>query len=392
MMLHVTLKNLAPVVPGDQVQYCEFLGHQLLQLVQFEVNHNILDKYDPNLYNFHYQFFVPPNKQIAYKKNVGQEVPVPAYLTQNPVVDGYREQKFILNGPQTPQASIPSVEMWIPLLFWFNVDPRLSIPSVAIPYGQRFITVTLANVSQIAFGIDNGGGGAFIPPTLDTFELYTNNIFVNPEIHDIFIKRVGFSLIRVHRYQTFYLTNEQDDKLVDQLRWPTETLYWGAQPTSYVNTQDNWNKYHVSINNAITYPVRIPSGLPFPFPPDQLAFADASYETPAPIFNEVGFRIQAIQLFLETPVSFYNTYLPMTYGGNNISSPTDIGAYITTFNLYPGSYQPSGHINLSKSREFYFSYISNYISKTNPCYLTIYAICLNFLLLSAGACVLRYNT
>jgi hypothetical protein len=27
-----------------------------------------------------------------------------------------------------------------------------------------------------------------------------------------------------------------------------------------------------------------------------------------------------------------------------------------TFNLYPGSYQPSGHVNISRAREFYIEF------------------------------------
>lgn len=390
MMVHVVLDGLTTVAPGDQAKYCDFPGHRLFSLVQFEVNHNILDKYEADLYNFHYNFFVPDNKKVSWLRNVGQEVPQPAFLTQNVGVDEYREQKMIVNGPQTPKAAHNSIEMWIPLLFWFNVDPRLAIPSVAIPYGQRFITIDIAPVETICYGINNGGGGVIIPPTFSTFELYTNNIFVNPEVLDIFIKRVGFSMIRVHKYQDIQITANQDDVLLDNLRWPTETLYWGVKVTDNLNFPDRWHKFHLVTDKLIPYPVAIPNIVPIP--PDQLAFSDAIWSQATPIFQNVGFRIQAIDLYLSTPVGFYNSYISYTFGGNNISSPPDIGAYMTTFNLYPGSYQPSGHINLSNTREFYLTYQSNIVSDLVPCTLYIIAIAINFLLISSGSCVLRYNT
>jgi hypothetical protein len=37
-------------------------------------------------------------------------------------------------------------------------------------------------------------------PTIQSINLYTNNIFVHPAIHDIYIKKIGFTLVRVHRY------------------------------------------------------------------------------------------------------------------------------------------------------------------------------------------------
>ena len=69
-----------------------------------------------------------------------------------------------------------------------------------------------------------------------------------------------------------------------------------------------------------------------------------------------------------------------------------MGAYMVTFNFYPGTYQPSGYINLSNTREFFFIYNSSIISKTNTANLVVYAVCLNFLLIAAGTAVLRYNT
>jgi hypothetical protein len=41
--------------------------------------------------------------------------------------------------------------MGINVIFWFNRDPRLSIASVSIPYGQRFITIDIENQNNILF-------------------------------------------------------------------------------------------------------------------------------------------------------------------------------------------------------------------------------------------------
>jgi hypothetical protein len=106
-----------------------------------------------------------------------------------------------------------------------NKDPRLSVASVSIPYGQRFITIDIEAQSNILFtapgnlflrlttevttsaGTGKGTAAAVavsdykryvnLSPVLATgstidpsqqisnFDLYINNIFVNPEIHDI---------------------------------------------------------------------------------------------------------------------------------------------------------------------------------------------------------------
>ncbi len=41
--------------------------------------------------------------------------------------------------------------MGVNVIFWFNTDSRLSIASVSIPYGQRFITVDIEDQAKILF-------------------------------------------------------------------------------------------------------------------------------------------------------------------------------------------------------------------------------------------------
>ena len=154
MCIRVVLEDFEAIVPGDQVHYAEFLGHRLLENVKFEVNGIRIDEYDSDVMNFHYNFKVPEWKRVAWKRCVGQEVPRDALLTQENGVDEYRVIKRIVDGPQTPKAVHTRVEMFIPLLFWFNLDPALAIPSVSIPFGQRFVTVQIANASSCCFGVD----------------------------------------------------------------------------------------------------------------------------------------------------------------------------------------------------------------------------------------------
>lgn len=66
--------------------------------------------------------------------------------------------------------------------------------------------------------------------------------------HDIFIKRIGFTLVRVHRYQTQRVNKDTDSILLQQMKWPIETLYVGLRPAVNTDTSqtvmlDGWDKY-----------------------------------------------------------------------------------------------------------------------------------------------------
>jgi hypothetical protein len=188
---------------------------------------------------------------------VGQEIPQEAYLRQQTTTQpSSRVRMEYLDGFQTPKGSHDALTVMVPLLFWFNKDPRLSIPSVAIPYGQRFITLTLASSEELvelvtppgASGSDEG-----VLPTLaiDSCCLLINNIFVNPEVHSIFIKRIGFSLVRVHRIQRNRVDKDTDNVLLNNLKWPIEYMFVGLRPTENVSMKpqpDNvslqrWHKF-----------------------------------------------------------------------------------------------------------------------------------------------------
>jgi len=388
MVLHVQLTGLTVGPSSTQVRYCDFLGHKLLSLVQFEVNGNLLDYYDSDLYNFHYNFFINGSKkQLSWQNCVGQEVPKLATLTQQPGVDEFREAKFVLDGPQTPKTSHPVVDLWVPLLFWFNKDPRLMIPSVSIPYGQRFIKITFAKAEECCQGLPTLD---FTAPTITIADLWINNIFVNPEIHNIFIKRIGFQMIRVHRYQRLPLQTDTDNIRLDQLKWPTETLYLGIRPDVNIGTMEDWWKFHF-VQDIIT-PFPVAQINPFGPPPTYIiAIGEGTWKKQNRVIDSFSLETHGIQLYVTTPVEFFNYYIPYNYG-DSISSPYDIGAYMVTFNLYPGAYQPSGHINLSNSREFFFIYQSSVLSSMVTGVLVVYAIAINFLLISSGSATLRYNT
>lgn len=396
-------------------RWCDFPGERLFQKVSFDVNGNPLDEYYPDAYNMHRQFCLPKTKEVGWYRNMGQEMPVEAmYRYSVPDINtgeaasapaGSRASFKYYDGHQTYKQSHDDLEMLIPLLFWFNTDPRLAIPSVAIPYGQRFINIDLATPQNLLRAIVNPGATAtteISAPTVTTpvfanFDLYINNIFVQPDIHDIFIARIGFTLVRVHRRQITNVNKSSDNILLQQLKWPVETLYVGIRPTANTTTNavvddpasqasvidpnmSDWHKFCVvshdykdstSVKGAAT---------------DFVLTKDSSHVT------SLSITAHGVPLYNNLPSKFFNSYVPYQYGGWNISTPSDPGLYMANFCLYPGTYQPSGHINISRAREFYIQYNSDYITASQTAELVVNAVAINFLLVSDGSATLRYAT
>lgn len=345
-----------------------------------------------------------------------------------------REALTALDGPQTPKYQQPQLEIWNKLRFWFNDDSRLSIASVSIPFGQRFITIDLAPQNLLCFEAPGlyvqqtwsqpadataaaGSAGytrvayrPWVSPgtlsevQLSNVELYVNNIFVNPEVHDIFIKRIGFSLIRVYRqHRARSNSDASDEKLLSQLKWPIEYMFVGMRPTWNISPQNpeqwrDWHRMcktmniHDPLNDYALTQFDSAAGGTVQMASVVGTVGGATYVKELKTVETMSLTAHGIPLTDRFPEKFYSAYNPFNYGGPALVTPNDEGAMMVNFALYPRSYQPSGHLNVSRAREFFLTWTTGYTLATNPVDLLVIAIAINFLLITDGSAVLRYST
>ncbi len=212
-------------------------------------------------------------------------------------------------------------------------------------------------------------------------------------------KRIGFSLIRVHRFQSNRVAVSVDNILLSQLKWPIETLFTGLRPAinvSSANTQQyrDWHRLTLLTNSQVDLTAQANSEVMID---DSVSWgvADVKHKTNFsqerseklifPIVTETidTLQLQAhgINIYNIFKAQFFRDYQSYTFGGSNIITPEDQGAMMLNFCLYPGTYQPSGHINVSRAREFYIQYVSSYVTSATPADLLTLAIAINFLLI-----------
>ena len=409
MAVHATIRAPTFVKSANDTEktsgrWCTYPGLRLFQNVKFDVNGNPLDQYSADATAVYNQVMIAPNKRDAWDRCIGQEKPLLGYLPQKDTASDFtgtlpthRVQMSVCNGYQTPKpsGSVDDLDVWVPLLFWFNKDPRLVVPSVSIPHGQRYITINLATRDQM-FQLDaNGNSGApsyVTDPTVTKVELYINNIFVNPEVHDIFIKRIGFSLIRVHREQVQPLTDAANDILLNKMKWPIETMYAGFRRTAYQTSSANNDKWHTfhGYNSSNTYAlhgVAAWDGAAAAASPNIVA------HTPLRMVSNITVSAHGIPLYNGIDTKLFDSYIPYIYGGQNINAPATAGILMINFCIYPGTYQPSSHINVSRAREFYIKFVGGFdadgstplISSSNPAQMVLIASAINFLLITDGS-------
>ena len=386
--------------------------------------------------------------------------------------DVCRQHVKYVNGPQTPKPVQSPLDLWIPLHFWFNKDVRDAIASVSIPFGQRYITVNIAPQSELLFeypsvylktstttdntilGANTGTGplGADVSAGSKTthkhvpvhqhngledvsigMDMYINNIFVNPEIHDVFIQRISFSLVRVYRQQNRRLTSAEEVQL-NQIKWPVEYMTLGLRPlwnitgtsgstqvTAATDAADegtahsvtgtikgnrekwqDWNKFTYNVScftdqsstvSALGFGGTTDAPAPdFDVTSDGSAPTKTAYSVPVSTIDSLSLSAHGVTIFDTMSDMMFNQYIPYTYGGCAVNTPDDTGVMMINFSLFPGQKQPAGHLNVSRARETFVKFQSSYLSSKTPGDLCIVAYCINFLLISDGSAVLRFST
>lgn len=465
-----------------QMAWCNYIGERLIKKASFSIVNNLIDEYTSASVHTYRKTKVGADEIVGWKDMMGQERPHVGY-GQNPdwVGSGVagtdsRVKYDVCNGWQTPSAQKSGqVRLLIPMLFWMR-DVRLAVPSVALPYGQRTLAVELENSQFLAHVVPRGAGtwdnplGSLSNINIARMELIVNNLFLSPYVQEIFIRRISFSLIRVHLIQPVQMTESDHKFRLNTLKWPTEEIYIGARrrqvidPSTQARFQDQYDEFNYateftafSSDGNVDRLVRGPAGSTVAVSAagalvgvgTQFDTVDAATRLQAGDVVQVGgFRatVQAVtsdtaasvfvnpdtavpatadwakvvsgrsevkaverrslidtlaldvhgaMVFSERHISHYNQYLMWHYGKNVLVNSTDPGLAIMPFARFPGVYQPSGHLNMSRVRESFLEVSASTVNSSDASTaltLHVEGRAMNFLLIVDGSAVLRYAT
>jgi hypothetical protein len=351
----------------------------------------ILDRYGSEEMEMYYRFHVSENQRKGWQRCVGQETPRVGMFIQDPENQSVREKKMIYDGYQTPKHAHDELELYIPLLFWFNLDPAFALSNWNITYDKFFVEIDFADAKDCISVIDYAGdGGKFNTPSFLACNLITNHVYTIPEVAELFKHQTQFSIIRVHKRVERILNKPYDMVNISDIKFAVESLYVRFRPLSNEtnnNRSELWRVNDVSTYKEIKYVSMISvAGVP------QLAYTPVYYYETTPAVDAIGVVSNGSTIYDTNPGVFYNSYIPLRFGGEKVITPADEGAFLMTFSIYPGDSQPSGYLNFSKSRDQYLTYSSSYITTDTPVRMAACATCINFLIMSPGSLSIRYST
>lgn len=444
------------VTRANYVRAADLLGLKYFHSNIFKVDDNNISEYHSMaMVNFR-ERRLGPSIRRAFDRLVGQEDVLEEVSYNHTSVGGTttgfavggsqlsfgRKHTRRSTGLQTPKPVQPSQKLYIPCIHWFNTERKTSLPVVCMPDGKLVISLQASRLDHLyfpapgvfiqetvhAYSVAGGVNGTQADPHIITnrripyiipkstvveteccnknVSLVTCNILLDELIHLMIISRIGFNLISLTREENIILSDihKCDNIPVNQLKWPTEYLHINDQPLSnfdHTNPEsaENWwrcghqTKYDASDMQHFTRKGLNLAGTANTFWKENLQLGCTYERHSENVIDTLGVNIYDTYFYSkDNKREFYSQYLPYAYSNGFISGDTLHNSIFITFANIPGPYQPSGFVNLSKTKEMFLSIVANEgISLIKKARLNIQSNCRNFLLIADGSCIVRFS-
>jgi hypothetical protein len=271
----------AKVSATKNAEFVKFrdLGHYIIKTAEIEIGGQLIDRQYGIWMNVWNELTLCEGKKHGFDKMIGN-----------------------------PSSPTNTVEMTIPLEFWFCRNVGLALPLIALQYHEVKININFNNsIKAHTTSTSNTFGDI---TTLSDVSLYADYIFLDTDerrrfaqlSHEYLIEQVQFTGAES-------VAANGTAKFKPAFNHPVKELIWVNKPTGALTEVTNWNDYQLHIAGSITLQLN---------GNDRFSARDPMYFT----------HVQPYQ---------HHT---------NIPHDKNIGVY--SFALKPEEHQPSGTLNMSR--------------------------------------------
>lgn len=122
------------VAPGTAFRWCNWIGHALIKMVDFEIGGQRIDRHEGAWLHVWNELTQSPGKSLGYANMVGNT----PELTN-----------LVVNTSTTDSITVPGRTLYVPLQFYFCQHPGLSLPLIALQYHEVKVSLELAAASDL---------------------------------------------------------------------------------------------------------------------------------------------------------------------------------------------------------------------------------------------------
>lgn len=354
-------------IVGEDFRFCKNLGEVMINSYEIYIGGAKVDKQYGEWLHIWNELSIESSKRYGYDKLIGNipELYLPDFNNNK-----------VHNSVQIEERRI-----FIPLKFWFNRNPGLALPLIALQYHEVEIHIYLKPFKDI-YTIDGNKPQTHAP-------YFPEKVNIDPylEVNYIYLDTYERQYFAIHaqdylieQIQQIQITNTNKftiEELV--LQNPVKEIIWVLKRTDN-NLKNNW-----------------------------FEFTDYDYEEEEEYFDEhdncnkcichhrekeillnATLIFNGIERLEEKEASYYNLIQPYQH---HTVVPKE-GIYVYSFSIYPEQYQPSGSCNMSRLKKTQLKLnridIPKHASYGYDC--TLYIVNYNFLRITGGLAGLAFSS
>ena len=355
MHLDVKLKSGATGVTGSTyINWTNNTGHAYIDSVELEIGGQRIDK--------HYGHWLD-----VYNELTDHDQHERSLINKHSAKDTYLKS--------ATAATIADLQLYVPLKFWFNRNPGLALPLIALQYHEVKVKLNTRGMTSLI----NHDGLANSHATAPTTSLWVDYIYLDTDERRRFAQQSHEYLIEQLQYQSE--TSSTSVKL--NLNHPVKELIWTVQNSkaasndpvgdavgnvggTFAANGNDWFNYH---SNAAT------------------STENVNGQTSNEGFSTLKLQLNGHDRFSARNASYFRTVQPLQAGHN----VPEKHVYNYSFALKPEEHQPSGTCKFSRIDNARMIFGSVAGTNANPSNINIYAVNYNVLRIMSGMGGLAYS-
>jgi hypothetical protein len=299
IFLEVTLPPLTLAGTTDPASYVNAIGHALIEEISIEVGEQEIDKQTGEWMEIWSDLTTTSEHKNGFYDMIGK---VDAYTTPQ------------LNGP---------LKLYIPLRFWFNKNPGLYLPLVALQLHPVRINVQLRPLQQLFYSqelVGNCQTTTVQPAKITNMQLYGDFVYLDVEERRRFVSSTHEYLIEQLQYtpRVSIPNGSTNANLRVEFNHPCREFVWFVQ-------RDIMTQYHEWFNFS--------------------SLATHEIGRRVDLINSGLIQLDGQDRFESRDAGYFRLVQPWQY---HTVIPNDDFFYLYSFALRPEDLQPSGSMNASR--------------------------------------------
>jgi hypothetical protein len=381
--LWVTLSKVE-VIQGTQFRWLNWLGHLMINYVEFEIGGQKIDKQYGEWMQIYCELTMKAGHSAGYGNMVGN---TPALTNMrappSPIMS--------VVAPVPQSEFVPGCSLYIPLQFYFCRNPGLAVPLVALQYHEVKINIEFRPLAECVHSVNAGTLHYHAPGArMEHAALLVDYVFLDSDerrrfaqiSHEYLITQLQFT---GEESVSSSSTTDLSYKFRLAFNHPTKEIVWVCVKDSFTKDVQNkgppngrqWFNFTTKVDKTyLTGTALDPLGGGIGF--GGSVFADKAIGVNSTsVTNTSG---SVTQTYDKRDGRWFNLAVP--YATHENIPPTGINVY--AFGLRPEEHQPSGSINFSRIDTANLHVTLNSDAVNEGCKVKIYAVSYNILRIMSG--------